>query len=207
MEFLSFQFYPTLLNEFSKYLKSPDDIHYRKLLNRINRVADFDQETLIRFKKGMSFEDAVLKNKAHSYDPEIISSVRAMMPQRRVTQKLIQFTHQNIRFYGYADVVGERRVIDLKTTASYQPGKFAFNFQNLYLYGLRNEGCVQMDYIIYDFNQIHVETYHACDYDFGLMLHQMELFTEFLNKNRKYIRDKKIFIDKPFGGGLFEPGF
>lgn len=207
MEFLSFQFYPTLLNEFSKYLRNPDDIHHRQLLNRINRVADFDQETLNRFKKGISFEDAVLKNKAHSYDPEIIASVRAMMPQRRVTQKLIQFTYQNIRFYGYADVVGERRVIDLKTTANYQPGKFAFNFQNLYLYGLRNEGCDQMDYIVYDFKKIHIETYHACEYDFGLMLHQMELFTEFLNENRRFIRDKKIFIEKPFGGGLFEPGF
>lgn len=207
MEILSFQFYPTLLNEFSKYLKNPDEVQYRQLLNRINRVADFDAETLKRFQKGISFEDAVLKNKSHAYDPEIIASVRAMIPQRRVTQKLIQFTHRNIRFYGYADVVGERRVIDLKTTSNYQPGKFAFNFQNLYLYGLRNEGCVQMDYIIYDFEKVHVETYLACEYDFGLMLHQMELFTEFLNDNRKNIRDKKIFIEQPFGGGLFEPGF
>ncbi len=207
MELLSFQFYPTLLNEFSKYLKSPDEIHFRQLLNRINRVADFDQDTLERFRKGISFEDAILKNRAHSYDPLIVAAVKEMIPKRRVTQKLIQFTHQNIRFYGYADVVGERRIIDIKTTSHYRPGKYAFNFQNLYMYGLRNEGCDQMDYIVYDFNEIHIETYYALDYDFGLMLHQMELFAEFLTENRKYITDKKIFIEKPFGGGLFEPGF
>ncbi|NBA86322.1 hypothetical protein GVN16_11145 [Emticicia sp. CRIBPO] len=207
MQTLEFQFYPTLLNEFGRYIRNPDETHFRQLLNRINRVPDFDEETLKRFQKGMSFEDAVLKNKPSSYDPVLLEKVRSMLPKRRVTQKLIRFTHENIRFYGYADVVGERRVIDLKTTSSYQPNKFAFNFQNLYLYALRNEGCDRMDYIIYDFREVYVETYYASEYDFGLMLHQMELFAEFLNENRKLIRDKKIFIDKPFGDGLFEPGF
>ncbi len=200
-----FQVYPTLLNEFGKYLKSPDKPHYKQLLNRINRVPDFDEATLQRFRKGISFEQAVLGRKSHSFDPAIVEEVRAMLPGRRITQKLVQFTHQQIRFYGYADVVGERRVVDIKTTSSYQPGKYAFNFQNLYLYGLRKEGCERMDYIIYDFERVYQETYHLKDYDFGLMLHHMEMFGDFLKEHREHITDTKIFAGNN-AGGLFGPG-
>jgi hypothetical protein len=35
------------------------------------------------------------------------------------------------------------------------------------------------------------------------MLHHMELFTEFLEENRPFITDKKIFVEE-VSGGLFE---
>jgi hypothetical protein len=200
MNIVKYRVYPTLLNEFGKYLSSPVSENRQRLINRINRVADFDDVTLAKFKKGIGFEDAVLKNKPHKFEIQIIESVKSMLPSSFVAQKQVKFIHNNIQFYGFADVVGEGRVIDIKTTSSYNYPRFAFNFQNLYLYGLKDLGCTQMDYIIYDFDTIHKETYHISTFDFGLMLHQMELFTEFLEENRKYITDKKIFVTKDDSG-------
>jgi CRISPR/Cas system-associated exonuclease Cas4 (RecB family) len=202
MSNIKYRVYPTLLNEFGKYLSSPTLEMRTQLLNRINRVRDFDDDTLRRMKKGVNFEDAVLKNKPHDFDNEVVEKVKTILPGVRVTQMPIKFTHQNIQFYGFADVVGEGRVIDIKTTSSYKLNKFQHNFQNLYMYALRNQGCTSMEYIIYDFKEIHIETYPLATYDFSAMLHHLELFTEFLEDNRKYITDKKIFVEE-VSGGLF----
>jgi CRISPR/Cas system-associated exonuclease Cas4 (RecB family) len=202
MSDIKYRLYPTLLNEFGKYLGSPTLEMRTSLLNRINRVRDFDDATLKRMKKGSNFEDAVLKNKPHAFENKIVEEVRNMLPTARVEQMPIKFTHQNIQFYGFADVVGEGKVIDIKTTSSYRPHKFQYNFQNLYMYALKDKGCSSMEYIIYDFKEIHIETYPLATYDFSAMLHHMELFTEFLEENRQFITDKKIFVEE-VSGGLF----
>ncbi|MCP9763061.1 hypothetical protein [Lacihabitans soyangensis] len=202
MSDIKYRLYPTLLNEFGKYISSPTLEMRTSLLNRINRVRDFDDATLKRMKKGSNFEDAVLKNRPHVFENQIVEKVRNMLPASRVEQMPIKFTHQNIQFYGFADVVGEGKVIDIKTTSSYKPHKFQYNFQNLYMYALKDKGCSSMEYIIYDFKEIHIETYPLATYDFSAMLHHMELFTEFLEENRQFITDKKIFVEE-VSGGLF----
>ena len=202
MSDIKYRLYPTLLNEFGKYLGSPTLEMRTQLLNRINRVRDFDDATLKRMKKGSIFEDAVLKKKPHVFENKIVEEIRNMLPTSRIEQKPIKFTHQNIQFYGFADVVGEGKVIDIKTTSSYKPNKFQHNFQNLYMYALKDKGCSSMEYIIYDFKEIHIETYSLATYEFGAMLHHMELFTEFLEENRPFITDKKIFVEE-VSGGLF----
>ncbi|MCP9753718.1 hypothetical protein EGI26_00890 [Lacihabitans sp. CCS-44] len=202
MSDIKYRLYPTLLNEFGKYLSSPTLEMRTQLLNRINRIRDFDDATLKRMKKGSNFEEAVLKNKPHAFENQIVEKVRNMLPTSRVEQMPIKFTHQNIQFYGFADVVGEGKVIDIKTTSSYKPNKFQHNFQNLYMYALKDRGCTEMEYIIYDFKEIHIETYYIATYDFSAMLHHMELFTEFLEDNRQFITDKKIFVEEG-SGGLF----
>jgi hypothetical protein len=190
-----YRVYPTLLNAFGKYLASPSEMAKLELLNRINRVPDFDTDTLSKLKKGISFEHAVLKNTMHRFDPAHIEAVRELLPKRNVTQKKVSFNHHSIHFYGIADVVGEGRVIDLKTTSRYKSGKFSYNFQTLYLFALKNAGCHTMEYIVYDFENIYIEKYTLENIDFGLMLHQMEWFAEFLDQNRPLIKDKKIFIE------------
>ena len=203
MSDIKYRLYTTLLNEFGKYLGSPTLEMRTQLLNRINRIRDFDDATLKRMKNGSNFEDAVLKKKPHVFEKKIVEEIRNMLPTSRIEQMPIKFTHQNIQFYGYADVVGEGKVIDIKTTSSYKPNKFQHNFQNLYMYALKDRGCNSMEYIIYDFKEIHIETYSLATYDFGAMLHHMELFTEFLEENRPFITDKKIFVEE-VSGGLFE---
>lgn len=199
---IRYRVYPTLLNEFAKFLSSPSLENRNALINRINRVSDFDEVTLAKFKKGVNFEDAVIKDKPSDFEQEIIDKVRSMLPKSYTSQLAVKFNYAEVQFYGYADVVGEGRVIDLKTTSNYKPNKFKTNFQNLYLFALKEKGFTQMEYIIYDFQTIHHEVYPIQNYDFSLQLHYMEMFTEFLDENRKYITDKKIFVE-PQIGGLF----
>lgn len=199
---LRYQFYPTLLNEYHRYLTHPSKDAFDKLINRINRVPITDPELLKKFGKGISFEAAVLKEKPHHFKPELISGAREMLPTKLKSQQFIQFIHKNIRFYGYADVVGEGRVIDIKTTKTHRPNRHDFNFQNLYLYALQDAGFRQMDYLICDFNQLYVETYDVEVYDFGYLLNEMEQFAAFVEEHKNLITDKKIFIEE-IQGGLF----
>ena len=192
---VKYRVYPTLLNEFGKYLSLPTEEAKKSLLNRINRVPDFDEDTLKKFKKGISFEEAIVKNKSNNFNPKIIEEAQKLLPKIRVLQMPLKFVFGNIQFYGFADVVGEGRVIDIKTTSSYKAPKFEFNFQTLYLYALKDKGCLQMEYLIYDFNKIYVETYSLSTFDFNPMLQQMTLFVDFLEQNRSLIKDRKIFVE------------
>jgi hypothetical protein len=202
MEQFDFQFYPTLLNEYHRYLSNPDEDAKQNLLNRINRVPISDPALLAKFKKGISFETAVLKNESGEFKLELINEASALLPTKRKAQQFLSFQHKNIRFYGYADVVGESRVIDLKSTSNHKPGRHDFNFQNLYLYTLIDAGFKSMDYIICDFVNIYVESYHIEDYDFESMLKEMESFRDFLIENQADITDKKIM--KKRIKGLFD---
>ncbi|MDP5121002.1 MAG: PD-(D/E)XK nuclease family protein [Spirosomaceae bacterium] len=199
---LRYQFYPTLLNEYHRYLANPSKDAFDMLINRINRVPITDPELLKKFGKGISFESAVLKDKPHQFAPELVSGAREMLPTKLKSQQFIQFTHKDIRFYGYADVVGEGRVIDIKTTKTHRPNRHDFNFQNLYLYALKDAGFRQMDYLICDFNKLYVETYDAEVYDFNYLLNEMEQFAAFVEEHKSLITDKKIFIEE-IQGGLF----
>ena len=200
---IKYKVYPTLLNAYQAYLNNPSSDAKNKLLNRINRINDFDADTLQRFRKGSSFEDAVLKNVSHDFEVKKVLEMRAMLPQNYVSQQLIKFNHKNIQFYGYADVVGDNKIIDIKTTSRYSGAKFERNFQNLYLYGLKDMAFTEMSYFVYDFKEIHVETYAIDTFDFAAMLQKMEDFALFLEANKSLITDEKIFV-KPQIGGLFE---
>ncbi|WP_341227221.1 hypothetical protein [uncultured Arcticibacterium sp.] len=193
---LNFNFYPTLLNEYHRYLKYPSEENKTKLLNRINRVPETDPIILAKFKKGISFESAVVKNKPGNFEPQLIEEAASLLPKRRKTQQLLSFQHKNIKFYGYADVLGEARVIDLKSTANHKAGRHDFNYQTLYLYSLIDAGFKSMEYIICDFENIYVETYQASTYDFDSMILEMESFRDFLIEHRSHIRDKKIMIER-----------
>lgn len=199
---LRYQFYPTLLNEYHRYATNPSQDTFDKLLNRINRVPITDPELLRKFGKGISFEDAVLKDKPHKFKTELVNEAKSMLPKRLKSQQFIQFIYKDIRFYGYADVVGDGRVIDIKTTQTHRPHRHDHNFQNLYLYALKEAGFRQMDYLICDFNQIYLETYNVETYDFGYLLNEMEQFAAFVEENKALITDKKILVEE-IQGGLF----
>jgi hypothetical protein len=197
---IKYKVYPTLLNEYQNYLFEPNEEGKQRLINRINRVQDYDLETLNKFKKGSCFEDAVLKDNRHDFDHSKVLEAREMLPERYISQKLIKFSHQNILFYGYADVVSDRKIIDIKTTSRYKEGRYFDNFQNLYLYGLKDIGFEIMEYLIFDFEKIHIESYSLESYNFEPMLMKMEGFAVFLEENRSQIRDKKIFVEEQLGG-------
>jgi hypothetical protein len=198
-----FQFYPTLLNEYHRFLQNPVSENEKRLFDRINRIPETDPEVLAKFRRGISFEDAVVKDKSFELDESLVQKARNLLPAKRKTQQLVEFRHKNIRFYGYADILGNGRVIDLKSTSNHCPGRHDFNFQNLYLYALLDAGFKTMEYVICDFKDIYHEVYLAETLDFEHFLLELEEFADFLLQHENRVTDKKI-IQRPGNIGLFE---
>jgi hypothetical protein len=197
---VKYRIYPSLLDEFARFINGK--ISRENLLNRINRIRDFDEDTFQRMQRGIRFENAVLKGARHDFKPQSIDAVRSLLPKEYKTQYPTHFIHENVQVYGFADVVGERRVIDIKTTANFRPEKYQNSFQNLYLYALKNAGAESMEYIVYDFEKIHHLAYQVEEINFQPYLDNIILFREFLEEQRGQITDPKIFV-KPQASQLF----
>lgn len=195
---VKYRVYPSLLDEFSRYQKG--SISLDNMLNRINRVRDFDEDTYKRMQRGIRFEKAVLNNQGEEFGLDVIQKVRDLLPYEYATQYALNFVYQGFQVYGFADIVGEKRVIDIKTTASYRPEKYLNSFQNLYLYALRQKGAETMEYIVYDFKEVHHLVFSETN--FQPLLDVVILFGEFLEKHRHLITDKRIFVE-PKNGLLF----
>lgn len=197
---IRYQIYPTLLNQFHKYLlvksQEPENeqVARQELLDRINRVPITDEELLKKFKRGNNFEKAVIEFADHDFDENLVEKVRSLLPRRAFKQKYISFEYENIKFYGYADIVGENRIIDIKTTSDYSGNAHQYNFQTLYLFGMKEQNFQTMEYIITDLKEVFIEKYTLENFDFQPMLDEMILFTEFLEQNRAEITDTKIFV-------------
>lgn len=192
---IRYNFYPTVLNEYVRYLKNPSKDAFQQLINRINRVPIIDSELREKFSKGISFEAAVLKNKPHGFPQTLVDEVKGYLPAKWKTQQLVELIHGPIRFYGYLDVIGDQRVIDIKTTQTYMAGKHDTNFQHLYAYALREKGVKTMEYIICDFKQIYVEKYEVATYPYAELFQKMEAFAQFIEENKGRITDPKIRIE------------
>ncbi|MFN8353521.1 MAG: hypothetical protein U0Y10_03670 [Spirosomataceae bacterium] len=192
-----YRIYPTLVNTFSLYLhesKNAEGVPYvsfEEMIDRINRVYKPPTEAQQR---GVNFEDALLKGEGEELFPSaIIARMRAALPAKYKSQFYVSTTIKNIELYGFVDVVGGNRAIDIKTTARYEPQKFVLNHQNLYLLGLKQWNIRQLDYLITDFEDVYVESYHYTKYDFQPLLDELFQFVDFLEANRSLITDKKIF--------------
>lgn len=192
-----YHIYPTLLNTYSLFTEKVVDkngeilVTFDKLIASINREAkpvSDPQQT------GINFENAVITGKgADAFSENILDQIRNKLPKKFKTQVFTKFTVRNVEIYGYIDVLGEGKAIDIKTTNSYELGKYADNFQNLYLLGLRNKGVNQLDYLVTDFTNVYVESYNVRQFNFNPMLDKIENFTRFLELNKSLISDRKIF--------------
>lgn len=186
---VNYNLYPTLLNLFDYYQKGY--IEKAEFLNRINRVPLPPTESQAR---GSSFEEAVIKGvNEESFDTEIISKVRALLPRPMLkTQVYCEYQLENVLLYGYIDVIGKTLAVDIKTTNSYQPGRFANSHQNFYLPALRSKGIRTLRYVITDFQDVYQENYDQT-IDFAVQKTQIKLFCNFLEEHREEITDRKIF--------------
>ena len=204
-----FHIYPTLLNTYSLYLNKVTKsdgtlfVSYDQLIVSINREKKPATDPQ---KKGIDFENAVITGRGEeAFKESILEGIRAKLPAKYKTQVFTKFIVRNVEIYGYIDVLGEGRAIDIKTTSDYKPGKYTNNFQNLYLLGLKNKGVSQLDYVVTDFNEVYVESYYIRQYNFNPLLDEIEQFTRFLELNKSLITDRKIFgeDDMPKGLPLF----
>ncbi len=188
---INYRFYPSLLNVFSRYVRG-GNLSAQELIDSINRVPS---PTTAAQERGTSFEEAIVKGTNESrFDPDIISRVRKLLPRPIVdTQVFCQWEIDDVLFYGYVDLIGKFKAVDLKTTASYQAGRYVHNHQNLYLHALKRKGIKLMEYVITDFSDVYVESY-ALTHPIDRQLEEIRLLKEFLEEHRPLITDKKIFV-------------
>jgi hypothetical protein len=176
---------------FSRYLRG-GNLSAQELIDSINRVPT---PTTAAQERGISFEDAIVKGTDEArFDPEIIRKVRKLLPRPIVdTQVYCQWEIEDVLFYGYVDLIGKFKAVDLKTTASYQPGRYLHNHQNLYLHALKRKGIKLMEYVITDFEDVYVESY-ALTHPIDRQLEEIRLLKAFLEEHRSLITDQKIFV-------------
>ena len=186
-----YRFYPTLLNVFSRYL-SGGNLSMQQLIDTINRVPTPTTEAQQR---GISFEDAVVKGiDEDQFDGGILQKVRKLIPRPIVdTQVYCSWEIDDVLFYGYVDLIGKYKAVDIKTTASYQPGRYTNNHQNLYLHALKRKGIKLMEYVITDFSDVYLESY-SLTHPIEKQLEEIRLFKQFLDEHRSLITDQKIFV-------------
>lgn len=200
---INYRFYPSLLNVFSRYIRG-GNLSAQELIDSINRVPT---PTTAAQERGTSFEEAIVKGTDEArFDPEIIKRVRKLLPRPIVdTQVYCQWQIDDVLFYGYVDLIGKFKAVDLKTTASYQPGRYVHNHQNLYLHALKRKGIKLMEYVITDFNDVYVESY-ALTHPIDKQLEEIRLFKAFLEEHRSLITDKKIFVGAGEDPNAARPG-
>ena len=193
---INYRFYPSLLNVFSRYLHG-GNLSIQELIDSINRIPT---PTTAAQERGISFEEAIVKGTDEArFDPEILQKVRKLLPRPIVdTQVYCQWEVEDVLFYGYVDLIGKFKAVDLKTTSSYQPGRYVHNHQNLYLHALKRKGIKLIEYVITEFQpggspQVHVESY-ALTHPIERQLEEIRLFKAFLEEHRPLITDKKIFV-------------
>lgn len=188
---IQYRFYPSLLNTFSRYMQG-GNLSVQQLIDSINRVPT---PTTAAQERGTSFEEAVVKGTDEErFNPDIIKRVRKLLPRPIVdTQVYCQLEIEDVLFYGYVDLIGSFKAVDLKTTGSYQPGRFVHNHQNLYLHALKRKGIKLMEYVITDFKDVYVESYSLM-HPIDRQVEEIRQFKAFLEEHRALITDKKIFV-------------
>jgi hypothetical protein len=188
---INYRFYPSLLNNFSRYLQG-GNLPVQALIDSINRVPT---PTTVAQERGISFEEAIVKGTDEErFDPEIVKKVRKLLPRPIVdTQVYCQWEIEDVLFYGYVDLIGKFKAVDLKTTGSYQKDRYLFNHQNLYLHALKRKGIKLMEYVITDFTDVYVESY-ALTHPIDRQLEEIRQLKAFLEEHRPLITDKKIFV-------------
>ena len=162
------------------------------LIDSINRVPT---PTTVAQERGTSFEEAIVKGTDEArFDPDIINKVRKLLPRPIVdTQVYCQWEIEDVLFYGYVDLIGKFKAVDLKTTGSYQKDRYLFNHQNLYLHALKRKGIKLMEYVITDFTDVYVESY-TLTHPIDRQLEEIRQLKAFLEEHRPLITDKKIFV-------------
>ncbi|MCU0468199.1 MAG: hypothetical protein MUF58_06315 [Arcicella sp.] len=195
-----YRIYPTLLNSFALFENQTTDaqgviiVDMWEMIDRINRVK---KPTTEAQQKGIDFEKAVVTGDNEDLFGEgIIEKARALLPSKYKTQFYSEARYKNCLIYGFVDLVGGDRAVDLKSTRRYEPNRFEYNHQNLYLLGLEKYGVKTLDYVITDFEEVYQETYSLDAYNFKPLFQQIDNFVDFLEQHKRLIKDKKIFDKK-----------
>lgn len=215
-----YKIYPSLLDAYQWYLDCENtETAFQDLIDKINRVP-FESESAA---KGTAFNALVdsiafkgyeyIGVKSGSKDDsktlfdgfvfstdivmEFVKEIKAGIPQVYCNGKMLT-KYGIVELYGYIDeLMPGCIVVDIKTTKSYDKGKYLKNWQHVvYPYCLwkMNNTYYTFTYLITDFQRIYAEDYSFDSIKDVLKLKNfIENFIEFLNKHKSLITDKKVF--------------
>lgn len=133
---------------------------------------------------------------------EFAAYYKGALTQQRV-EAVLPTAYGNVLVYGLIDELMPTSVHDIKTTGSYTVGKFKDHHQHLvYPFALMQNGSDvrTFEYNIVEFNKggyvvdTYTETYvFNPERDIPILTEHCEEFIRFLEENREFITDKKIF--------------
>lgn len=210
-----YRFYATLLDAFTWYQASENENAEQEFLDKINRVPVTDPKALERMNKGTAMNDLIdelIENGMPEIWPPITSfggfdfetSVVTELglyligstPQH-YTETTIDVNGKSVTLYGYIDYVREAKCIDLKTTSSYDLGKYKGSMQrHLYPFSLSKEGVAveEFEFLVTDFNSVFKEPYLVDLVESeGILKNLCAQLISFIESKKHLITDKKIF--------------
>lgn len=203
-----YKFYATLLDAFTWYQASEGENAEQEFLDKINRVPVTDPKALERMNRGTAMNDVIDAMLAgvgdeavtHSFDVGVVTEIALYLigstPQH-YTETTIEVDGKFVTLYGYIDYVRESKCIDLKTTSSYDLGKYKGSMQrHLYPFSLSKEGVMvdEFEFLVTDFTSVFKEPYKVdlAESESALKNICAQLIS-FIESKRQLITDKKIF--------------
>lgn len=212
---LDYKFYPSLLDSYKWYQQSESEEAEQELIDKINRVP-FKSEAA---DKGTWFNeliDVALKgyDKTPMEDmltgPALDITMRLQGAAKQVyTSTIIEIDGKIVEVYGYMDYVKQDRVIDLKTTKSYELGKYKdslqMHFYPVSLIDAGNEINV-FEFLVTDFENVYSELYPV-NYrtSRAIISNACRELIRFLEIKKDLITDKKIFNQQSVLVAEYEP--
>lgn len=120
--------------------------------------------------------------------------------QKALTQVYVigdlETKYGTVELYGYLDMLLPDKACDIKTTGRYTAFKYRNGWQHkVYPYCLQKMGNMidVFEYNITDFRNSWTETYNFTDKSILELTNLVEQFIEFLEMNKHFITDKKVF--------------
>lgn len=211
----NYRFYATLLDSYQWYLQSESDNAEQEMIGRINRVPITDPDRLEQIEKGSSLNDLIdnlLTGKREvtrdeksfglisvdrfTYPLEIVMNLTDRL-QGSIKQVYCETQIDEFLVYGYIDYLNMDRAIDLKTTSSYDLGKYKDGLQrHVYSVALAMDGIVmdQFEYLVTDFKNVYSEPYQSdINASISIVRNSANGLKEFIETKKHLITDSKIF--------------
>lgn len=199
---VDYRFYPSLLDSYKWYVQSESEDAEQELIDKINRVP-FQSDLA---DKGTWFNELIDLSLIGSekHDLQYLTGCALDITERLqgaarqiYTSTIIEVDGKLIEVYGYIDYVKEDRVIDLKTTKTYELGKYKDSLQmHFYPVSLIDAGneINFFEFLVTDFENVYSEIYKV-DYEQSkvLLADACRELVRFLELKKMFITDKKIF--------------
>lgn len=216
-----YKIYATLLDAYQWYRVSESEAASQELIDKINRVRTTDVEAIARMNRGTALNqlvdmaverefDAVqssvmIEGVEYSFEPDMIeylaSQFAGAITQHQCKMRIVAGPGKLVELYGYLDYLKADTVIDLKTTSSYNIGKYKDSMQrHLYPCCLIAEGIdvACFEFVSVEFkgkgSNVFSEQYPVdLDESTAIIREAVEGLIEFIEANRHLITDAKIF--------------